>query len=551
MTMTRPWKAPAMRPTLARLNSAASGLRFCGMIEEPVVNLSESLMKPNCGVIQITISSASRDKCTAADRRRSQGLEREIAVRDAVERVGHRPVEAEHFGGPVAIDRERRAGQRRRPERALVEPLARIGEPAAVARQHLDVGQQMMAEGDRLRRLQMREPRHHHGCMRLGLARQRHLQLRKPSVEGIDGIAHPQPEVGRHLIVTRPRRVEPLARIPDQSRQPALHVQMHIFQRSAERKRPALDLGGDLIESLGDFTCVRLGDDTGLRQHCGVRLRAPDVLRRQCLVEADRGVYLLHDLGRGLGEASAPHLVGGFLGQGLALRIWGWQQRKGQAMHDTGKTRSEAGPFTYAVAAALTFAVGFAAVYVTLGRPDNKVQQAPAQIQPAPALKELPKGPGANPLSAGEMAGFVFKKTPEDLPEFGFVDGDGKSRTIKDWAGKVVLLNLWATWCAPCRKEMPSLDRLQKALGSDRFEVMALAIDRTGADSAKKFLDSIKIENLKLYVDASARSGSTLKAPGLPTTILVGKDGREIGRLVGPAEWDGPDANRLIEAALR
>ncbi len=220
-------------------------------------------------------------------------------------------------------------------------------------------------------------------------------------------------------------------------------------------------------------------------------------------------------------------------------------------MHDTGKTRSEAGPFTYAVAAALTFAVGFAAVYVTLGRPDNKVQQAPAQIQPAPALKELPKGPGANPLSAGEMAGFVFKKTPEDLPEFGFVDGDGKSRTIKDWAGKVVLLNLWATWCAPCRKEMPSLDRLQKVLGSDRFEVMALAVDRTGADSAKKFLDSIKIENLKLYVDASARSGSTLKAPGLPTTILVGKDGREIGRLVGPAEWDGPDANRLIEAALR
>ena len=220
-------------------------------------------------------------------------------------------------------------------------------------------------------------------------------------------------------------------------------------------------------------------------------------------------------------------------------------------MHDTEKTSREAGPFTYAIAAALTFAVGFAAVYVTLGRPDNKVPQAPAQIQPAPAPQELPKGPGANPLSAGEMAGFVFKKKPEDLPEFSFADGDGKSRTIKDWAGKVVLLNLWATWCAPCRKEMPSLDRLQKALGSDRFEVMALAVDRTGADSAKKFLDSIKIENLKLYVDASARSGSTLKAPGLPTTILVGKDGREIGRLVGPAEWDGPDAKKLIEAVLR
>lgn len=211
------------------------------------------------------------------------------------------------------------------------------------------------------------------------------------------------------------------------------------------------------------------------------------------------------------------------------------------------------GPVTYAVAAALTFAIGFLAVYVTLGRPDNprSAPATPAAAAPEALPKELPKGAGANPLSTGEMAGFVFKREPEALSEIAFVDGDGKPRTLKDWSGKVVLLNLWATWCTPCRKEMPALDRLQKALGSDRFEVMALAVDRTGVDSAKKFLDGIKVESLRLYVDASARSGPALKAPGLPTTLLVGKDGREIGRLVGPAEWDGPDAKRLIEAALR
>jgi thiol-disulfide isomerase/thioredoxin len=219
-------------------------------------------------------------------------------------------------------------------------------------------------------------------------------------------------------------------------------------------------------------------------------------------------------------------------------------------MGDKSKARRDYSPFTYAVAAALTFAVGFVAVYVTLGRPDNGPRTAP----PAPAstaATSLPKGPGTNPLSTGEMAAFVFKREPEALPDITFADGESKSRTLKDWTGKVVLLNLWATWCAPCRKEMPSLDRLQKALGSDRFEVMALAVDRTGAESAKKFLDGIKVESLRLYVDASARSGSTLKAPGLPTTILIGKDGREIGRLVGPAEWDSADAKRLIEAALK
>jgi thiol-disulfide isomerase/thioredoxin len=114
-----------------------------------------------------------------------------------------------------------------------------------------------------------------------------------------------------------------------------------------------------------------------------------------------------------------------------------------------------------------------------------------------------------------------------------------------------VLLNLWATWCAPCRKEMPALDRLQKALGSDGFEVVALNLDRGGVETAKKFLDQIKIEALKLYADPSTRASTELNAVGMPTTILIDRDGRELGRIVGPAEWDGADAQRLIAASLR
>jgi thiol-disulfide isomerase/thioredoxin len=174
----------------------------------------------------------------------------------------------------------------------------------------------------------------------------------------------------------------------------------------------------------------------------------------------------------------------------------------------------------------------------------------PAAAQTAPAAA-LPTGPGRNDLSKGEMAAFVFKPTPEELADVKFLGGDGKEVSLGGLKGKVVLLNLWATWCAPCLKEMPGLDRLQKELGSDRFEVVALAVDRTGLAGAKKFLDKIKVANLALYADPTAKAGSALKAVGMPATILIGKDGREIGRLTGPAEWDGPDAKKLIEAATK
>lgn len=193
---------------------------------------------------------------------------------------------------------------------------------------------------------------------------------------------------------------------------------------------------------------------------------------------------------------------------------------------------------------AIAMLAGFAAVYVTLGRPDNV---APPATQ---APERSSAGPGINPLSRGHMAAFVFRKAPEALPEVKFQDGQGKERTLADWQGKVVLLNLWATWCVPCRKEMPALDRLQQEMGSEKFEVVAISVDRKGLEASRKFLEETQVRHLALYADATARMTSDLRAVGLPATLLLDTQGREVGRLLGPAEWDSEDAKRLIGSVL-
>jgi thiol-disulfide isomerase/thioredoxin len=220
--------------------------------------------------------------------------------------------------------------------------------------------------------------------------------------------------------------------------------------------------------------------------------------------------------------------------------------------HNPRAGSARAGLSTAMWAAAVAAVAGFAAVYVTLGRPDNVVSPVVQSPPPEPGKPAAtPAGPGSNALSQGQMAAFVFRKAPEDLPEVKFLDASAKERTLADWRGKVVLLNLWATWCLPCRKEMPALDRLQRELGSDQFQVVAVSVDRTGLDGARKFLADTGAEALALYADPTARMGSTLRAAGLPATLLLDRQGREIGRLLGPAEWDGEDAKRLIASAMR
>jgi hypothetical protein len=173
---------------------------------------------------------------------RRQRLQNEIAVGDGIERIRRRPRKAERFGRHRAIDRKGRAGERRGAERAFVEPLARIGEAAAVARRHLDISQQMMAEGHRLRRLQMREARHHGRRVIERLHGERPLIIRERSVDAVDRIADPQPEVGGDLIVARARGMQPSGSRPDQFVEPALDVHMDVLERALELEFARFDL---------------------------------------------------------------------------------------------------------------------------------------------------------------------------------------------------------------------------------------------------------------------------------------------------------------------
>lgn len=185
---------------------------------------------------------------------------------------------------------------------------------------------------------------------------------------------------------------------------------------------------------------------------------------------------------------------------------------------------------------------GLAAIYGQYGPAGNANPAASgAHAAMLSALKDL---------NTGEMAAFVPKPTPVTPKPFTFSDGAGKPRTLADWQGKIVLLNLWATWCVPCRVEMPALDALQKELGGADFEVVALNTDFGDLAKAKAFYDEIKITSLALYQDPGARNLSALSVLGLPTTILIGRDGTEIGRLVGPAEWGSEDAKRLVKAVV-
>ncbi|HXW70066.1 MAG TPA: TlpA disulfide reductase family protein [Methylocella sp.] len=159
------------------------------------------------------------------------------------------------------------------------------------------------------------------------------------------------------------------------------------------------------------------------------------------------------------------------------------------------------------------------------------------------------------PMVHGEVAALLLAARPEPVPSLKFATAEGGTASLEDFRGKTVLLNLWATWCVPCRLEMPALDKLQNLRGSKDFVVVAVNIDTAKLDRPKAFFADNGIKNLVLYTDSRAETFEILKQTGkvfgLPTTILIDKNGCEIGTMAGPAQWDSKDALALIDAIRR
>lgn len=206
-----------------------------------------------------------------------------------------------------------------------------------------------------------------------------------------------------------------------------------------------------------------------------------------------------------------------------------------------------------AIAIALGVVVGAAGIYWKASPSGNA---PPTESLASTAEAECTADPEIlarlKPLAKGEVAAMAIREAPVVLPELTFVSAEGDAARLADFAGQAMLVNLWATWCAPCRAEMPALSELQSELGDDEFKVLAINIDTGDVAKPKAFLEEIGVANLGLYRDASMGVFNTLKkeslAFGLPVTLMIGKDGCLLGAMNGPAEWASEDAKALVAA---
>ncbi|SHF59490.1 Thiol-disulfide isomerase or thioredoxin [Modicisalibacter ilicicola DSM 19980] len=165
-------------------------------------------------------------------------------------------------------------------------------------------------------------------------------------------------------------------------------------------------------------------------------------------------------------------------------------------------------------------------------------------------LMAMAKIAAATPPERLGPQGFLLWESPRDVTNIRFEDDTGSPLTLADFEGKQVLLNIWATWCGPCREEMPTLDALQAELGGLDFEVVALSIDRKGLEVVNEFYQEVGIEHLSPYVDRTGMASADLGAVGIPTTLLLDRLGRELGRLVGEAEWDTPEMIEFLTETI-
>ena len=207
--------------------------------------------------------------------------------------------------------------------------------------------------------------------------------------------------------------------------------------------------------------------------------------------------------------------------------------------------------FRWLFYSALAFTCLAAAVLYGITRGGGKDAQAATATGPCAGAQAVVAA--ISPLVRGEVAALILAKTPRPLPDISFNAPDGKRVSLETFRGRTILLNLWATWCIPCRQEMPALDRLQGAQGDETFKVVTVNIDTARLEKPRQMLFDIGVRNLDFYADPAAEIFQTLrsfsKVQGLPATLLIDKQGCEIGLMAGPAEWDSSDAQALVKAA--
>lgn len=157
---------------------------------------------------------------------------------------------------------------------------------------------------------------------------------------------------------------------------------------------------------------------------------------------------------------------------------------------------------------------------------------------------------GVRPPLRGAMRDFVLQPSPAPVPAIRFLDRDEQERSLDDFRGRVVLLNFWATWCGPCVEEMPSLERLQAELAGEKFMVLPLSQDRAGLPLVREFYQAHALTGLAMFADRSSSAGRSFKLRGLPTSVLLDPEGRELGRFEGSADWSSPEALALVRHFL-
>jgi len=214
---------------------------------------------------------------------------------------------------------------------------------------------------------------------------------------------------------------------------------------------------------------------------------------------------------------------------------------------DPRVARGRRRPILIAVILALAAATGVFGVYGIGALKRNASEDAEC-------MAAVDLGNRIAPLARGEIGAFNLATRPLRLPNLAFVNTEGATVRLSDWRGRIVLINLWATWCVPCRKEMPGLDLLQAKRGGPDFEVVAINTDTRDVDKPKAWLAETGITRLAYYADPKAKVFHDLKAVGravgMPTTVLMDRNGCEIGAMAGAAEWASEDALKLIAAAI-